>query len=581
MRYLYFGTAFGNQSPAKNVIRQTIFQTISSKSLNEVNIKVDHQKTQGRNPCLGDHQSLGKWREIRATYSKNHPVNQRRPTFPVAPQRLIRRKLKNGEKRRTESWQRATTKIRDDWPHILGHILTITIAIAINNNSTGHSALSSISNKTPPKPLPTSKTTSSQREPLSFKDEPQIPEPPDDPSTWKVVPPKGKQTRPTGKKRSTEIKHSKKSPGTNKLDLPKKSSPSRARDFFKPVQQPSRTPSKGSKPAVPSRNQMGRGRGRGRGRSGPFGSNSPSTRRPQNKATTLMGSGSPKNRSPPPTTSVESIMRGGYLRKNLNSPKQTGMATDEVERNRKRSKDVSSLAKNTQTQNVKVDELNTKSSPSSAPLKRTKENASTPPNITQQRDQPPKNTKPNLAKPIPDEEMENVRGPPHNIRRTPPNPDCTTWSPASADVEGKNGSDQLSNTSRLTDLDDDPPEDPTFDKSKGDFKEAVQIHLVALEKGDEDLPTDQELRELLCERENVNVKQTLDDNIRWRINSSEESSTASREENQQLEQRHSTNNRNINRSRRQTQLTFPLSSEGSQIFKRRRLKCESLISFVA
>ena len=55
-------------------------------------------------------------------------------------------------------------------------------------------------------------------------------------------------------------------------------------------------------------------------------------------------------------------------------------------------------------------------------------------------------------------------------------------------------------------------------------------------------------------------------------NSSEESNNASREENQQLEQRSSTNNRNINRSRRQTQLTLPLSSEGSQIFKRRRLK---------
>ena len=55
--------------------------------------------------------------------------------------------------------------------------------------------------------------------------------------------------------------------------------------------------------------------------------------------------------------------------------------------------------------------------------------------------------------------------------------------------------------------------------------------------------------------------------------STEEDRNASFSENQRLELRSSTNNLNNNRSsRRHSQSSLPLTSEGSQIFKRRRLK---------
>ena len=58
-----------------------------------------------------------------------------------------------------------------------------------------------------------------------------------------------------------------------------------------------------------------------------------------------------------------------------------------------------------------------------------------------------------------------------------------------------------------------------------------------------------------------------------RSHSLEDNTNASHSENQRLEPRSSSNNRNLNRSsRRRLQHNLPLSSEGSQIFKRRRLK---------
>ena len=117
MRYLTYGNALGNQSPQKNSFRQGVLVRLqlentlaNSKTLANTFL----QETQGRNLCPHHHRILGKWQEIRATYSNNHPVNKLRPKFPRGPKRLIRQKLKNGTQRGTETWQRATTKLRDD-----------------------------------------------------------------------------------------------------------------------------------------------------------------------------------------------------------------------------------------------------------------------------------------------------------------------------------------------------------------------------------------------------------------------------------------------------------------------------------
>ena len=60
-----------------------------------------------------------------------------------------------------------------------------------------------------------------------------------------------------------------------------------------------------------------------------------------------------------------------------------------------------------------------------------------------------------------------------------------------------------------------------------------------------------------------------------RSHSLEDNTNASHLENQRLEPRSSSNNCNLNRSsQRRSQHNLPLSSEGSQIFKRRRLKKE-------
>ena len=181
-------------------------------------------------------------------------------------------------------------KLRDNWPTILALILTITIATTINNSTKTYRTLK-IPAKMPPEHLPKLKNSMATI------------------------------TRSPGKKNSRDRK--------NKKNSIKKS---KAEEALKPILVKKLTPAQNT-PTVPCGNHGGHGIGiggrsdrgcdRGCGRVGriitqnPFSPTTPSNTTAAKKHT------SPKPYSlPSPTSSVESMMSDGFIKKNHRSLKK-------------------------------------------------------------------------------------------------------------------------------------------------------------------------------------------------------------------------------------------------------------------